>query len=108
MKNLFDFTRHSDLDKQEQVAPQKRQRMLDQSLRRISGFTLWSFNTETKEIKPAFYKKVKYDYVVTKSLVYNEADVQVKYELISEPNCIYKQRLNKKSFLKYLKEEGLL
>jgi len=82
--------------------------MLDQSLRKIAGFTLWSFNIETKEIKQAVYKKVKYDYVVTKSLAYNEADVQIKYELVSEPNCIYKQRLNKKSFEKYLKEEGLL
>lgn len=105
MKSIFDLTKLS--DKQEQVAPQKRQRMLDQSLRKIPGFILWSFNTETKEIKPAFYKKVKYDYVL-KSLIYNPADIEVKYELVSELNCIYKQRLNRKSFEKYLKEEGLL
>lgn len=107
MKNLFDFIRHSDLDKQEQVAPQKRQKLLDDPLRKIPGFILWSFNIETKEIKQAVYKKVKRDYFV-RSLVYNPAYIQIRYELESELNCIYKQRLNRKSFEKYLKEEGLL
>lgn len=96
---------HKDIDSIEIQTPAKREKQLDESQLKIPGFTLFSFNKETKEVKPAEYLKVLQDYHV-KSLKFNVADIQVRYTLVIEPNCIYKQRLNKKSFIKWLKENN--
>jgi hypothetical protein len=80
---------------------------IQSSVKREKSFTLFSFNLVTKEIKKAVFLARKQDYIVT-SLSFKASDIQVKYSLVKEPNCIYKQRLNVKSFRKHLSDSGLL
>lgn len=96
-----------DINGVEIQSPVKREKSLDESQMKIKGFTLFSFNLVTKEIKKAVFLAKKQDYVLT-SLSFKASDIQIKYSLVKEPNCIYKQRLNVKSFRKYLSDSGLL
>ena len=97
-----------DINGVEIQSPVKREKSLDESQMKIKGFTLFSFNLVTKEIKKAVFFAKKQDYVVSNPFKFNILDIQVKLSLVKEPNCIYKQRLNIKSFRKYLSDSGLL
>lgn len=78
---------------------QKHEQVFIGSTRRIPGLTMFSFNTETKEIKVAPIKRdVIYDYR-TRTALY-------KQSIVIEKNCIYLQALNKKNFIKKLKRYG--
>lgn len=74
--------------------------VLLRSERKVPGHTMFSFNLETREIKPA---KIEYctDYL------YPRGEPLIKPKLIAEPNCIYRQALNKKNLIKRLKREGI-
>lgn len=70
-------------------------------LRKIPGHTLFSFNTETKEIKEA--DMVRCDtihFVSLKPLKNDRVNI--------EPYCYYEQALNKKNFVKRLIRRGLI
>ena len=70
------------------------------AMRKISGHTLFSYNQETKEIKPAkFERKI--------SIGFNGEPVY-ETRCIIEPNCFYEQALNVKNFIKRLKRYGYL
>lgn len=78
---------------------QKHEQVFIGSTRRIPGLTMFSFNTETKEIKVAPIKRdVIFDYR-TRTPLYNQS-------IVIEKNCIYLQALNKKNFIKKLKRYG--
>lgn len=68
---------------------------------RKPGHTMFSYNTETKEIKVAPIKKeVALDFK-THQPIY-------KSQIVIEKNCVYRQALNKKNFIKRLKREGII
>lgn len=94
-------------DKQQAIAPQKKEKSLDSSQRKISGHTLFEYNTVTMEIKEAVLKTEKGLYFA-KTLIYNPSYGQIRHSLVKNPFCIYMQALNKKNFIKMLKREGFI
>lgn len=69
--------------------------------RKIPGHTLFSFNLKTKEIKVA---PVEF----SKDVDFRTREAINKPKVVVEPNCIYRQALNKKNFIKRLKREGII
>lgn len=55
--------------------------------KRVPGLHVWSYNKVTKVIKDAEF---------------------VSGKVIMEPDCVYRQALNKKNFIKKLKREGII
>ncbi len=64
---------------QEQVQKQQQEFHLLGKTRRIAGFTLFSYNKETGDVK-----------------------------VVVEKNCIYGQALNKKNFIRHLVRRGII
>lgn len=69
-------------------------------VRKVPGHTLFSFNRETKEIKPA-----QFEYKCALGL---DGKVLTETRCTVEPNCFYEQALNKANFIKRLKRYGFL
>lgn len=69
-------------------------------MRKVAGHTLFSFNRETKEVKPAAFER--------KVAIGLDGNPVYKTQCVIEPNCFYEQALNKKNFIKRLKRYGLL
>ena len=69
-------------------------------MRKVPGHTLFSFNRETKEVKPAQFER--------KISIGMDGKVKEETRCVIEPNCFYEQALNKKNFIKRLKKYGLL
>lgn len=67
--------------------------------RRRPGHTVFSLNVKTGEIKPA---PMICDVVITMSGKTEKRRINI------EPDCIYRQALNKKNFVKILVREGIL
>ena len=87
----------------ELVARRKQQqefRMIG-SQRRIPGLTLWCINLKTGEIKAA---PVKRECVVN----LKTRQPEYKTRIVIEPNCLYRQCLNRKSFVKRLIKERVI
>lgn len=84
---------------------QKQQKRVEYHLvkqeRRIRGLTLFSYNTITHEIKAAEIIHCKDVDFVTRKPVHQP-------KLMIEPNCVYRQALNKKNFVRKLKMEGIM
>lgn len=70
------------------------------SMRRVPGHTVFSFNSQTFEIKPAP--------VVKEAGLGLDGKPIFKTKITIEANCIYDQALNKKNFLKRLIRKGIL
>lgn len=99
--------KHKDIHGVELQTPVKREKELEGSLRKITGLTLFSYNVKTGEMKKAVFLTKKHDYIVT-SLQVKASDIQIRYVLVKEENCIYRQSLNLNSFQKYLGRQGLI
>lgn len=68
--------------------------------KKVPGHTMFSYNLETHEIKPAkIIYSTDYDY-------WTRQPIQ-RPRLITEANCIYRQALNVKNLIKRLKREGI-
>ena len=69
-------------------------------MNKVPGHTLFSFNRNTKEIKPATFEREisigMYGHPIYKT------------RCVIEPDCFYEQALNKKNFIKRLKRYGYL
>ena len=65
------------------------------------GHTLFSYNVNTGEIKVA---PVQY----SKDVDFVTRDAIHKPKIVIEPNCVYRQALNKRNFIKRLKREGII
>ena len=71
------------------------------SQRRVPGLTMWCINLKTGEIKPAPVKReCQVDFKTQ----------QPKFEtkIVVEPATLYRQALNRKSFIKRLVKEGVI
>lgn len=84
----------------EVVLQEQREYKLVGSQRRVPGHTMFSLNTKTGEIKPAP--------MICQSVVTVYGTVEHNRRIDLEPNCIYRQALNKKNFIKRLVREGII
>lgn len=87
-------------DQIEQLQKQKKELKFIGQQRVVPGHTMFSYNTETGEIKVA---PIKYEVAVDFK---THQPVRSK-KLVIEPNCVYRQALNKKNFIKRLIREGI-
>lgn len=69
--------------------------------RKVPGHTLFSFNIKTGEIKKAPIERSKDVDFKTREPVFHE-------RIVVEHDCIYRQALNKKNFIKRLLREGII
>lgn len=100
---IFDLPHKDSMQKDEMEILQQKQHefVFVRSERKVPGHTMFSFNTETKEIKVA---PVEY----SKDIDFKTQEPTYKPKLVIEPNCVYRQALNKRNFIKRLKREGIL
>lgn len=87
--------------RQEQVAKKQKEYHLVGKQRKVAGHTLFEFNRETKEIRPADVAHTAYIDAGTGKPVYkNRADIK--------QGCFYIQALNAKNAAKKLRKLGML
>lgn len=69
--------------------------------RKVPGHKMFSYNLKTGEVKEAEYERcLTIDFTTRKPLKNDK--------IIVEKNCVYRQSLNKKNFIKRLKREGII
>ena len=100
---IFDLPQKEHLSKEdiEILDKQKKQFKYLGSERKVPGHTMFSLNYKTGEIKVAEIERAKEIHFKTKRPV-------TKDKIIIEPDCIYRQALNKKNFIKRLVREGIV
>ncbi|MBQ9645353.1 MAG: hypothetical protein IJV24_03215 [Prevotella sp.] len=103
MSDIFDFPQKDQMQKDEieVLDKQKHEFKLIGRERKVPGHTMFSFNYKTGEIKVAPIEHSKEVSFVTRGPV-------TKDRIVIEPDCIYRQALNKKNFIKRLVREGIL
>lgn len=69
--------------------------------RKVPGHTLFSVNLKTGEIKAAPVERSNVIDFKTKEPTFRE-------RIVVEPNCLYRQALNKKNFIRKLKKERII
>lgn len=69
--------------------------------RKVPGHTLFSVNLKTGEIKAAPVERSTAIDFKTKKPTFRD-------RIVVEPNCVYRQALNKKNFLKILRRERII
>ena len=70
-------------------------------MRRNTSHTLFSYNIVTKEIKVAELEKPD-------TINFKDLEKIGNTRIIIEKDCVYRQALNKKNFIKILKREGII
>ena len=68
---------------------------------KVPGHTMFSLNIKTGEIKVAPVERSKVCDFNTREPIYKE-------RVVIEPDCLYRQALNRKNFIKRLVREGIL
>ena len=101
--DFFQQGQNDQMTKQEIEAQQKKQHELKLigHQKKIAGLTLFSYNLRTGEVKIApTSREVVVDLKTLKPVK--------KEKIVIEPNCIYRQALNRKNFIKKLHKLGIL
>lgn len=100
---IFDLSQkvHVQKDEVEIIDKQKHEFKFVGRYRKVPGHTIFSLNTKTGEIKVAPITKCKNIDFKTQQPVTND-------RIVIEPDCIYRQALNRKNFIKRLMREGIL
>ena len=88
-------------DEIEILDKQKHEYKLIGQARKVPGLTMFSFNLKTGEIKIAPIQH-------SKDVDFKTLEPVTKDRLVVEPNCIYRQALNQKNFIKRLIREGII
>lgn len=88
-------------DEMELIDKQKHEFKFVGRYRKVPGHTIFSLNTKTGEIKVA-----PIDH--SKDIDFKTKNPVTKDRIVIEPDCIYRQALNKKNFIKRLVREGIL
>ena len=101
--NTFDPILKDSLPKTQIEQMQQRQHELVLIKREpiVPGHTLFSYNTESHEIKKAPIQYCRDVDFMTKEPLHRP-------KIVIEPHCVYRQALNKKNFIKRLKREGII
>ena len=99
---IFDFPKTHEMQKDEieVLDKQKQEFKLIGRTRKVPGHTMFSYNLKTGEIKPADIQQCKsIDYVSRKPMS--------NAKIVIEKDCVYRQALNVKNFVKRLIREGI-
>lgn len=101
--NIFEPQQKNDLQKDqlEQLQQKKHELKFIGRGRKVPGHTMFSYNTVTKEIKVAPLES-------SKDFDFRTREPVEKQKIVIERNCVYRQALNKKNFIKILKREGII
>ena len=100
---IFDLPKKDQMSKDEIEILDKKQheyKLIGQQRKR-AGHTMFSFNIRTGEIKTAPVKHCK-------DVDFATANPATRDSLVIEKDCVYRQALNKKNFIKILVREGFL
>lgn len=93
-------------DSEVEIVAEKQQqkviKLIDRQ-RRIRGHTLWEYNTETKELNQAKFKKQ--DFQITSLAVRPDA-LAISNKVQVNDKCLYFQALNRKNAKKRLVKSG--
>lgn len=103
MNDIFDFTRQSQVQKDEMelIEKQRHEFKFVRSERKVPGHTMFSYNINTGEIKVAPVEHCKdIDFMTLQPLF--------RDKIVIEKDCVYRQALNKKNFVKRLIREGII
>lgn len=100
---IFDTPQKEQMQKDEieVLDKQKQEFKLIGRQRKVPGHTMFSFNTKTGEIKVAPIEHSKVCDFRTREPVYKD-------RIVIEPDCLYRQALNRKNFVKRLIREGII
>jgi len=100
---IFDIPQKEQMQKDEieVLDKQKHEFKLIGRQRKVPGHTMFSFNTKTGEIKVAPIEHSKVCDFRTREPVYKD-------RIVIEPDCLYRQALNRKNFVKRLIREGII
>ena len=100
---IFDLPQKEHLSKEdiEILDKQKKQFKYLGSERKVPGHTMFCINLKTGEIKKAPIDHSKAIDFKTREPVYRD-------RIVIEPDCLYRQALNKKNFIKRLIREGII
>ena len=100
---IFDTPQKDQMSKEqiEVLDKQKHEFKLIGRQRKVPGHTMFSLNIKTGEIKVAPVEQSKVCDFSTRGPIYKE-------RIAIEPDCLYRQALNRKSFIKRLVREGIL
>lgn len=103
MSDFFDTTQKDYVQKDEMEILDKKQHEFKfiGRQRKVPGHTMFSINLKTGEIKKAPVDQSKTVDFKTRKPTYKE-------RIVIEPDCLYRQALNKKNFVKRLIREGIL
>lgn len=100
---IFDIPQKDQMQKDEieVLDKQKHEFKLIGRQRKVPGHTMFSFNLKTGEIKVAPIERSKVCDFRTREPICNE-------RIVVEPDCLYRQALNRKNFVKRLVREGII
>ena len=102
---IFDTPQKDQMQKDEIEVLDKQQQKHEFKLigrqRNVPGHTMFSINLKTGEIKKAPVERSKVCDFRTREPIYKE-------RIVVEPDCLYRQALNKKNFIKRLIREGII
>lgn len=100
---IFDIPQKEQMSKDEMevLDKQKHEFKLIGRARKVQGHTMFSFNYRTGEIKVAPIQHAKDVSFTTRKPV-------TKDRIVIEKDCIYRQALNRKNFIKRLIREGII
>lgn len=103
MSEFFDIKQHEQVQKDEVEIIDKKQnefKFLGQQ-RKVAGHKMFSINLKTGEIKEAPVEHSDAIDFKTRKPVFRD-------RIVVEPDCLYRQALNKKNFIKRLFREGII
>lgn len=100
---IFDTTQKDQMSKEqiEVLDKQKHEFKLIGRQCKVPGHTMFSLNIKTGEIKVTPVERSKVCDFSTRKPIYKE-------RIVIEPDCLYRQALNRKNFIKRLVREGIL
>ena len=100
---IFDTPQKDQMSKEqiEVLDKQKHEFKLIGRQRKVPGHTMFSLNIKTGEIKVAPVERSEVCDFSTREPIY-------KARIVIEPDCLYRQALNRKNFIKRLVREGIL
>ena len=100
---IFDFPQKNQMQKDEMEVLDKKKHefKLIGRERKVPGHTMFSYNLKTEEIKVAPVQHAKDVSFTTQKAVTRD-------KIVIEPDCLYRQALNKKNFIKRLIREGII
>ena len=101
--DIFDLPKKDQMSKDEMeiLAQKQHEFKLVGRARKVPGHTMFCINLKTGEIKVAPVQR-------SKDVDFRTHEPVTRDRIVIEPDCLYRQALNRKNFIKRLVREGIL